>query len=213
MRRLIHVPIVHSQADLGPIQESVRQAYIEKGGEEAWKASRAALAEFWNAMEIAMDRLPIDSTKLRLYQDGLPVCGLEEKIVRDLAQQGGANYRILLKLAERGAKIEGTEDPDLLRKEYQLIIAGLHADAGSLSADTASDGNAKVFRDLLDRRDRFVAQRIDKTLQAGETGILFLGALHRATAMLPDTIQVISLSEFLRAGCADNDLPPETWTV
>jgi len=203
LRRLIHVPIVHSQADLGPIQERVRQAYIEKGGEAAWKASRAALAEFWSAMEIAMDRLPVDFAKLRLYQDGLPVCGLEEKIVRDLAQQGGVNYRILLKLAERGAKIEGTEDPDLLRKEYQLIMDGLHADAGSLGADAAKDGNAEILRDLLERRDRFIAQRIDKTLQAGETGILFLGALHRATAMLPGTIEVLSLSEFLRTSAAN----------
>jgi len=203
LRRLIHVPIVHSQADLGPIQERVRQAYIEKGGEAAWKASRAALAEFWNAMEIAMDRLPVDFAKLRLYQDGLPVCGLEEKIVRDLAQQGGVNYRILLKLAERGAKIEGTEDPDLLRKEYQLIMDGLHANVGSLGADAAKDGNAEILRDLLDRRDRFIAQRIDKTLQAGETGILFLGALHRATVMLPGTIEVLSLSEFLRTDAAN----------
>jgi hypothetical protein len=202
LRRLIHVPIVHSQADLGPIQESVRQAYIKKGGEEAWKASREALAEFWNALEIAMDRLPVDFTKVRLYQDGLPVCGLEEKIVRDLAQQGGANYRIVLRLAGRGAKIEGTEDPDLLRREYELIMAGLHAGAGGLGASTAKDANTEVLRDLLDRRDRFIAQRIDKTLQAGETGILFLGALHRATAMLPDTIQVTSLSDFLRTGGA-----------
>jgi hypothetical protein len=200
LRRLIHVPIVHSQADLGPIQERVRQAYIEKGGEEAWKASREALAEFWNAMEIAMDGIALDFAKVRLYQDGLPVCGLEEKIVRDLAQQGGANYRILLKLKGRGAKIEGTEDPDLLRKEYELIMAGIHTGAGSLGADAVKDGNAGVLRDLLDRRDRFIVQRIDRTLQAGETGILFLGALHRAAAMLPGTIQVTSLSEFLHVG-------------
>lgn len=200
MRRLIHVPIVHSQADMGPIQDRVRQAYIEKGGEQAWKASREAVAEFWNAIENAMDRIRLDYTKLRLYQDGLPVCGLEEKIVRDLAQQGGANYRILLKLTGRGAKLEGTEDPDLLRKEYELIMAGVHADAGSLGANTDKDGIAEVFRDLLDRRDHFIAQRIDRTLQAGETGILFLGALHRATAMLPDTIQVMSLSELSIGG-------------
>ena len=66
-------------------------------------------------------------------------------------------------------------------------------------ADTDKDRSAEVLRDLFDRRDRFIAQRIDKTLQAGETGILFLGALHHAAAMLPDTIQVMSLSEFLRA--------------
>ncbi len=206
MRRLIHVPIVHSQADLGPIRESVRQAYIEKGGEKAWKASREALGEFWNALEIAMDSLPIDYMKLRLYQDGLPVCGLEEKIVRDLAGQGGANYRILLKLEKRGAKIEGTEDPDLLRKEYELIMAGVHAGAGSLGAGMGKDENAEVLRDLLERRDRFIAQRIDQTLQTGETGILFLGALHRAATMLPDTIQVISLSKFLHPGGANSPM-------
>lgn len=203
MRRLIHVPIIHSQADLGPIQERVRQAYIEKGGEEAWKASREVVAEFWQAIDKVMDRLHLDYTKLRLYQDGLPVCGLEEKIVRDLAQQGGANYRILLKLTARGAKIEGTEDPDLLRGEYELIMTNLPANAGSGSAGTDETESAAIFRDLLDRRDRFIAQRIDDTLQAGETGILFLGALHRATAMLPNTIQVTSLSEFLGAGGAN----------
>ena len=200
MKRVIHVPIVHSQTDLGPIQERVRQAYIEKGGEEAWKASREAVAQFWNAVEEAMDHLPLDYTKLRLYQDGLPVCGQEERIVRDLAQQGGANYRILLKLAERGARIEGTEDPDLLRREYELIMGGLSAGVGDVAGQTDTAETAAVFRDLLERRDRFIALRIEKTLQAGEMGILFLGALHCAATMLPDTIQVTSLSEFLRTG-------------
>lgn len=200
MRRIIHVPIVHSQTDLGPIQERVRQAYIENGGEEAWKASREAVAQFWNAVEEAMDHLPLDYTKLRLYQDGLPVCGQEERIVRDLAQQGGANYRILLKLAERGARIEGTEDPDLLRREYELIMGSLSAGVGDVAGQTGTAETAAVFRDLLERRDRFIALRIEKTLQAGETGILFVGALHRAAMMLPDTIEVTSLSEFLRTG-------------
>lgn len=200
MKRVIHVPIVHSQTDLGPIQERVRQAYIEKGGEEAWKASREAVAQFWNTVEEAMDHLPLDYTKLRLYQDGLPVCGQEERIVRDLAQQGGANYRILLKLAERGARIEGTEDPDLLRREYELIMGGLSAGVGDVAGQTSTAETAAVFRDLLERRDRFIALRIEKTLQAGETGILFVGALHHAATMLPDTIQVTSLSEFLRTG-------------
>ncbi len=200
MRRLIHVPIVHSQTDLGPIEERVRQVYIEKGGEEAWKASREAVAEFWTAIEKAVDGLRLDYRKVRLYQDGLPVCGQEERIVRDLAQQGGANFRLLLKLRERGAAIEGTEDPDLLRREYELILTVLPPGAGGAGTDNAE--RAAVFRDLLDKRDRFIAQRIDKTLQAGETGILFLGALHHTTEMLPNTIRVASLSEFLRAGDA-----------
>ncbi len=190
MRSLIHVPIVHSQTDLGPAQEHVRLAYVEKGGEEAWIASRKAITDFWRVLEVAIDGMCLDYPNLRIYQDGLPVCGFEEKIVRDLAQQGGTNYRILLKLEERGATIEGTEDPDLLRKEYELIMTGLptHTAPGENS-------NAAVLRDLLDCRDRFIAQRIDRTLRSGETGILFLGALHHAVAALPDTIQVTSLGQ------------------
>jgi hypothetical protein len=193
IRLLIHVPIVHDQADLGPLKDRARAAYLAKGGEAAWRASRAALTEFWNAVAKALDGLKLDWTKVRLYQDSLPVCGLEEKIIRDLAKQGGANHRILLKLIERGARIEGTEDAGLLRKEYELIIAGAPIDAGV----SASDKRA-YLQDFMERRDRFIAQRIDKTLLQGETGILFLGALHRAAEFLPRSLQVVSLADKLR---------------
>lgn len=176
----------------------MRQAYVEKGGEEAWRASREAVAQFWTALEQVMDHLSLDYSKLRIYQDGLPVCGQEERLVRDLAEQGGTNYKILLKLAGRGAKIEGTEDPDLLRREYELIM-GSSVGAGGDAAQSGSAQTSEIFRDLLDRRDRFIAARIDKTLRPGETGLLFLGALHGAAAMLPETIKVIPLTEFLRA--------------
>lgn len=199
MKRVIHVPIIHGQADLGPIQERVREAYIKKGGEAAWKASRQAVAQFWNDIEEVMNHLPLDYSKLRLYQDGLPVCGQEERIVRDLAQQGGANHRILLNLIGRGARIEGTEDPDLLREEYKLIMEGVSGGERNGSKPTNTADNAAVLQDLLERRDVFIAQRIANTLRAGETGLLFLGALHHAIERLPEAITVISLSDFLRA--------------
>ncbi|SJZ58449.1 hypothetical protein SAMN02745126_01732 [Enhydrobacter aerosaccus] len=202
MRRIVHVPIVHSQTDLGPIQDRVRQAYIDKGGEQAWRASREALAQFWKALEQVMDHLPVDYARLRIYQDGLPVCGQEERIVRDLAEQGGANYRILQKLAGRGARIEGTEDPDLLRKEYELIMNSSLGPSGGEAASADDAEKSMVLRDLLDRRDRFIAARIDKTLQEGETGLLFLGAMHNATAMLPESIEVLSLTDLLRNAAA-----------
>jgi hypothetical protein len=194
MRLLVHIPIVHDEADLGSAHAGVRQAYIEEKGEAAWKHSREALAKFWRAVEHAMDHLGGAYTTLRLYQDGLPVCGFERKIVDDLARQGGANYRILAKLADRGARIEGTEDPDLLRQEYELIMAGSVKPGGIKPAEET----AAVLADLLDRRDRFIAERIDRTLLPGETGLLFLGALHHAAERLPKTIQVCALAEFLR---------------
>ena len=181
---------------MGPARNKVRRAHIERRGDKAWEESRRVIAELWQVIEGAVDRLHLDCRKARLYQDGLPLCGLEERIVRDLAAHGIANYRILLKLMERGATLEGTEDPGLLRTEHELIMkTGPDAgDAGGLP----EGARAAQFRDLLDHRDRFIARRIDATLRRGEIGILFLGALHRAVEKLPHSVQVVSLSQMLQ---------------
>lgn len=194
MRQLLHIPIVHGHAEMGSAGNTVRRAYVDRARENAWEKSRLAIADFWDAIETAMDSLRLDYRKARLYQDGLPACGLEEKIVRDLAMQGVPNYRILLKLMERGATLEGTEDPDLLRTEYELIMSTA---AGATDAGR-SEGAARL-RDLLDQRDRFIARRIDATLAPEDIGILFLGALHRAVQKLPGSIQVVSLPQMLRS--------------
>ena len=181
---------------MGSAGNTVRRAYVDRAGENAWEKSRLAIADFWDAIETAMDSLRLDYRKARLYQDGLPACGLEEKIVRDLAMQGVPNYRILLKLMERGATLEGTEDPDLLRTEYELIMSSA---AGATDAGWSEGVRTARLRDLLDQRDRFIARRIDATLALGDVGILFLGALHRAVQKLPSSIQVISLSQCFAA--------------
>src|SRR5215469_8568634 len=163
---------------MGSAGNTVRRASFDSAGENAWEKSRLAIADFWDAIETAMDSLRLDYRKARLYQEGLP------------------NYRILLKLMERGATLEGTEDPDLLRTEYELIMSTA---AGTTDAGWSEGVRAARLRDLLDQRDRFIAWRIDATLALGDIGILFLGALHRAVQKLPSSIQVISLSQMLRS--------------
>jgi len=193
-RLLIHIPIVHSQADMGSSSDAVRQAYIDEKGSEAWEESRRAIADFWQKLEDRIGSLDLDFSKVRIYQDGLPVCGYERNIVEDLAASGGVNYRILLELMARGAALEGTENPDLLLKEYQLLKTGM---AGPMADRNAS---VRAAEKLLEERDRFIARRIDQTLRPGETGLLFLGALHHATEMLPATIVVTSLDALAASG-------------
>lgn len=195
-RKLIHIPIVHGLTEMGKARERVRETYLSKTGELAWKESREALKDFWLAVEAGVNGLHLDWTRVRLYQDGLPVCGFEEKIVHDLARQGIVNYQILLQLSARGAKIEGTEDATFLRDEYELILSGLPE---KVSVEAAQTDRAMRLKRLLDSRDHFIAQRIDQTLLPGETGILFLGALHRATEHLVGSgIRIVSLADSLR---------------
>ncbi len=192
MRLLIHIPIVHSQADMGSSSKDVERAYIDQKGHQAWQESRRAIAEFWQNLEQVVLSLDIDFSRVRLYQDGLPVCGHEAEIVRDLAKAGGSNYRILLDLMARGAMLEGTECPELLLKEYELLKASMlkRKDADNEGLSQTSSLTAK---ELLEERDSFIARRIDETLQPGEIGMLFLGALHNAVDVLPPTIESIML--------------------
>lgn len=185
-RTLVHIPIVHGLAEMGSYREELRRAYIRQVGEQAWQDSQRAIAAFWQALEDKLLSLDLDWPRLRLYQDALPVCGHEAEIVRDLAATGVANYRILMVLMQRGAVLEGTESAELLLRERALLTAG-----GGGAAERGEEAAA-----LLRTRDRFIAGRIDATLLRGETGLLFIGALHHVTGLLPDTIQVMELEDF-----------------
>jgi SpoVK/Ycf46/Vps4 family AAA+-type ATPase len=46
-----------------------------------------AADQFWTAAARTFRGLNLSNSKLRLYQDGLPVCGQEEAIVAELARQ------------------------------------------------------------------------------------------------------------------------------
>jgi len=196
-RTLIHIPIVHSEADMGSLSDNVRQAYIRQKGLQAWEKSRAVIKQFWADIDAAVSALHVDFHRMRIYQDGLPVCAFEARIARDLAESpaGGVNYQILARLMDLGANLEGTEDLRLMLKEREMLKTG--ASDPKRAANAASFETESVMNKLLDERDCFIARRIDETLQPGEIGLLFLGALHNATAKLPTTIEVVSLEEFV----------------
>ena len=190
-RRLIWVPVIHNEADLGDMSESVRRLYVEKMGRAKWERHVHAIRIFWNKLEEQIEAMRLPYERVRLYQDGLPYCGREAKIVKTLAEAGSLNCRLLLKLMERGARIAGTESPELLLAEYDLARKTL---PGQSRGGPASAGKpalrALPHRRLLDLRDGYIAARIDQTLKPGETGLIFLGMLHSLDRRLPTDIRV-----------------------
>jgi len=150
-------------------------------------ARNAAVVEkMWEEIERVVGNLHVRPGSVRVYQDGLPVCGHEQEIVSELAEAGNRNHRLLLGLQARGAVLMGTESPELLVEEYQLAGAAL-ASGGVAQAKMRQ----KRLRDtLLERRDRYIADRINGTLGAGESGILFIGMLHEVTRYLDSDIDV-----------------------
>ena len=189
MRRLIYIPMVHTVADMGSEAENLKGLYIARNGEEEWLVRNRVVEKFWDEIEKRVFSMELDFSRVRIYQDGLPVSGKELQIMKEVAAQGSRNYRIVQELVEKGAALEGTEDPRLLLAEYRAvkIIAAVRDEAARQRANVAF---ALEAQEILKARDAFVGQRIDQTLQDGETGLLFMGLLHQVEQYLPSDIQV-----------------------
>lgn len=185
-RSLSIIPIVHSEADLGQLAGRLR----EQVGEQAWADKQRAVTEVWS--QIQDWARGIDATDLHIYQDGLPADdatpGGAERIVRDLANQGSVNHTILEALLDAGAILVGTEDPTLLLREYEIAKAAADAIANGRHPDPRDQQRSAT---LLERRDRFIADRIDATLPGSGRGVLFIGMLHDVASKLADDIQPI----------------------
>lgn len=100
---------------------------------------------------------------------------------------------MLVNLIDRGARLTGTESPQLLLEEYQLNCRILGVDPVVPNAASRAGGLREEARRLLESRDRFVASRIAETLQAGECGLVFLGMLHSLEGRLPPDIRLTVL--------------------
>ncbi len=181
-RQLIYIPIIHTDIDMGSLVGPLKEKYIQKYGVHKWHEHLKKIQDLWNNIEQYLKQKKLCYKHVKIYQDGLPVCGNELQIVQDMAKKGGRNHQLLLNLVNKGATLMGTEDPVLLMKEYQLI-----------KDEAVQENTKKSVREkfnYIDERDTFIVRRIDETLKDGETGILFLGMLHKVIGKLPSDIVV-----------------------
>jgi hypothetical protein len=193
MRRVVLVPLVHDEADLGTAGPALLAETIRLAGAARWAAHTETLARYW--AQVAAYLHGLDPRRLKLYQDGLPVGGLVGRtVVEEAARRGSRNYRLLLELMNLGAELRQTEDASLLQQEYDLLArAPSSARPGRSSHGATQDAESR--RRLLRERDEFIARTIDATLGEGEIGVLFLGAEHQAAARLAPDIVVQPLKD------------------
>ena len=184
-RTLVVVPIIHDEADMGSLGQKLRAAHAGD-----WMEHRRRVSEFWEEIRRALANLALDYQRVRVYQDGLP-CGGEaaRRLVNEVAEKGSLNYGIVEEMLARGATIEQTEDPELLKEEYSLLKQEANAGTPEQRQELA-DAHRERQAELLTLRDQFIRQRIAATLQPVEVGVLFIGALHDVARKLPDDVQV-----------------------
>jgi hypothetical protein len=193
MRTLLCVPIIHTSADLGSLAEEVGRRGLEKFGENMWRDHLRTIDGFWDALFLYFDSINVSGAKI--FQDGMFVDGdVGLNIIQEGEKAGSKNHRLVSKLLQRGALLMKTEDFNLVKKERDRLLKMIRAKT------TAERLFALIIykltkKTLLRQRDEYIAQRIDRALQEGETGILFIGAYHHIKPRLPRDIKIKEIKE------------------
>ncbi len=193
MKKLIYAPVIHMSADLGSIAKQADKKGIAGFGEDFWKKHRETISGFWDSIVKYFTNLEVKDFKI--YQDGLVVDGeVGQKIVEEGIKAGSKNYEIIDDLLKRGAILVQTEDFALVKEERDRIVKITKAKATTKKL-TAYLWYKFTKNRLLNKRDNYIAKRINETLNHGETGILFIGAYHDIIPRLSKNIQVTCVKE------------------
>ena len=193
MRKLIYVPIIHMSADLGSIAKKIEKKGIAGFGEAFWKEHQETVSGFWDSIVNYFARL--EAKGFKIYQDGLVVDGeIGQKIVEEGIKAGSKNYEIIDDLLKRGAILVQTEDFALVKEERDRIVKITVAKT-TIHQLTAYLWYKFTKNKLLNKRDGYIAKKIDESLHDGETGILFIGAYHNIIPKLSKNIQVTEVKE------------------
>jgi len=205
MRTLIYVPVIHTSADLGSMAKDISKRGIRDLGEEIWTKHRKTVEGFWDAISDYFDSIDVNGVKI--YQDGMVAEDeVGKQIAEDTAKAGSKNYELILRLLQRGALLMKTEDFKLVKKEYDRLLA--ITQAKSITRKIIAFIKYKLVKAvLLNKRDAFIAKRIDETLGPDEKGILFIGAFHKIKKRLPKSIQVREIKDTDRVRTYQRLLP------
>jgi len=191
MRKLIYVPVIHMSADLGSIAKQVDKRGIAGLGKGFWKEHIKAVEGFWDELSHYFDS--IDVSGMKIYQDGMVAEGeVGQKIVEEGAKSGSKNYELISELLKRGAILVKTEDFKLVKKERDRLIAIIQKK--SRTEKLIAFMKYKLTKNrLLNKRDEFIARRIEETLNQDGTGIIFIGAFHNIKEKLPKDVRIMEI--------------------
>jgi len=203
VRRLLYVPIIHDEADMGSAGATLARQSAAVAGKKRWEMHTVAVRRFWESIASCLNGL--DANLVQVYQDGMAADGeTGRRVMEKAAERGSSNYQLIRDLARRGAELRKTEDPALLLQEHESIRTAVQQNPTTQDQQTAEPRQLQRDR-LLEQRDEFIAATINATLKEGELGVLFLGAYHNVVSRLARDIRVQAIKdpELVRAYFAE----------
>jgi hypothetical protein len=179
-KKLLIIPIAHSEAEMGSLRNDISKIIEGALGKESRERHRKEVYAFWEKLKELLERIlkDVNIEKVKVYQDGIPIGGeLGVKLVEECARNGSPNFQIVSSLIEKGAALEKTEDPKLLKEEYEILKEMVGART-SIERENLAEKYKNRLYELTEDRDRYIAGRIKETLGDDMLGILLIGATH-----------------------------------
>lgn len=220
MRTLYYIPIIHDPTER---EFFLQELLIESDGEEdVQKISTSlsrAIKKYWGQIKQKVENENLDYSRVFIYQDTIGIredrdgskSEVKEIIIRRFKEIGTPNFLFLAELLEKGATLRGTENGNLLFQFKEILQKRIYlkkAKVKALNDNSLSQKLAQIEKEietldlekvkLLQKRDRFIAQRINQTLPEGGIGILFIGGAHRVDRKLQKfpNLEIIYLSDY-----------------
>ncbi len=169
-RTLFYVPRMYTQGEFRALTGYLPEDFNQE------------TREFWKYVE---EKLLMFAGRIqRIYRDGTFKSGKDG--LADLASVDSDSSSLAKKLVERGATFEATED--------RIQIAESESWLAMLNSPDSNQMTLELYQQTIEERDNYVACRIDETLKADETGVLFFNPGRRIK--LSEDIKVITVSRF-----------------
>ncbi|MEM2901661.1 MAG: hypothetical protein QXO32_02870 [Candidatus Bathyarchaeia archaeon] len=170
MRTLYLVPRMYTVEEVQLILFQVPEDYSSK------------LDEFWSYVE---DKLAVIKERVKhVYRDMVTRGGVEGLgYVKEVDERC---YRVIEMLVRSGARLEVTEDANLVAEAESWVSL--------MKATGLRSAVMDLFKQNLEERNRFIAKAISETVKVDEIGVLFLEPTRRVE--LPEDFKVIKVCPF-----------------
>ena len=133
------------------------------------KDYRAKLEAYWAQVNLRLDDLGSKVGKIhKIYHELIDEGG--EKGLKRIKKLNGKSYQIVKRYVEKGAELQVTEDINLVRESMDWI----RCLAANLQSEKALGRISQFYVEAMQKRDEFIARRINETLKENESGIIFV---------------------------------------
>ncbi len=143
--------------------------FLPGADKELFRVYQNKLLKYWKQVESRINLLEEKLGKIKkVYHEMVDKDGEEgAKIIQQISE---ASWKIVKELLDKGAKLQGIEDPQLVQEHLDWV----RCLSSNLQTNRVSAIISSFFSESLRKRDEYISKKIDQDLKKEEIAVLFI---------------------------------------